>query len=138
MTNAELARSYLRREDAAGYIKEAAHVLGQCRVLLEGRKRKRNRQEGGTMIEGVKVVPLVAHVDDRAESPTFQEMNTVVIGTRNPSLIVVPSGVFHGWMALEDDTLLVSTASDVYNRRKPDEIRAFPDSFGYVWEVKGR
>ena len=90
------------------------------------------------MIEGVKVVPLVAHVDDRAESPTFREMNTVVIGTRNPSLIVVPQGVFHGWMALEDDTLLVSTASDVYNRRKPDEIRVLPDSFGYVWEVKGR
>ena len=149
------------------------------------------------MIEGVKVVPLVAHVDDRgylieiiratdphftkfgqvyvvgsvakgtirafhkhrelidwffiahgsakfalrydrAESPTFQEMNTVVIGTRNPSLIVVPPGVFHGWMALEDNTLLVSTASDVYNRQNPDEIRVLPDSFGYVWEVKGR
>jgi hypothetical protein len=43
MTNADMARSYLRREDAAGYIKEAAYVLGQCRVLLEGRKRKRNR-----------------------------------------------------------------------------------------------
>jgi hypothetical protein len=43
MTNADMARSYLRREDAAGYIKEAAYVLGQCRVLLEGWKRKRNR-----------------------------------------------------------------------------------------------
>ena len=76
--------------------------------------------------------------DDRAESPTFQEMNTVVIGTRNPSLIVVPPGVFHGWMALEDNTLLVSTASDVYNRQNHDGIRVLPDSFGYVWEVKGR
>ena len=70
--------------------------------------------------------------DDRAESPTFQEMNTVVIGTRNPSLIVVPPGVFHGWMALEDNTLLVSTASDVYNRQNHDGIRVLPDSFGYV------
>ena len=41
-------------------------------------------------------------------------------------------------MAVEDNTLLVSTASDVYNRQNPDEIRVLPDSFGYVWEVKGR
>jgi dTDP-4-dehydrorhamnose 3,5-epimerase len=149
------------------------------------------------MIEGVKVVPLVAHVDDRGylieiiratdphftrfgqvylvgsvargtirafhkhkelidwffisngsakfalrvdrpDRPTYQEMNTVVIGTNNPSLIVVPPGVFHGWMALEDNTQLISTASEVYNRGNPDEVRVPPDSFGYVWEVKGR
>jgi dTDP-4-dehydrorhamnose 3,5-epimerase len=76
--------------------------------------------------------------DDRPKSQTFQEMNTMVIGTRNPSLIVVPPGVFHGWMALEDNTLLISTASEVYNRLNPDEVRVPPDSFGYEWEVKGR
>ena len=76
--------------------------------------------------------------DDRADSPTYQEMSTVVIGTKNPGLIVVPPGVFHGWMALEDNTQLISTASEVYNRANPDEVRVPPDSFGYVWEVKGR
>ena len=62
----------------------------------------------------------------------------MVIGTNNPSLIVVPPGVFHGWMALEDNTQLISTASEVYDRGNPDEVRVPPDSFGYVWEVKGR
>jgi hypothetical protein len=41
-------------------------------------------------------------------------------------------------MALEDNTQLISTASEVYNRGNPDEVRVPPDSFGYVWEVKGR
>ncbi len=63
---------------------------------------------------------------------------TFVIGARNPSLIVVPPGVYHGWMSLEDDTQMISTASEVYNRQNPDEVRVAPDSFGYVWEVKGR
>ncbi len=76
--------------------------------------------------------------DDRADSPTYGAMMTVVIGERNPSLIVVPSGVYHGWMALEDDTQMISIASEVYNRQQPDEVRVPPDSFGYVWEVKGR
>lgn len=76
--------------------------------------------------------------DDRPESATHQEMNSFVIGARNPGLLVVPPGVYHGWMALEDDTQMISTASEVYNRQNPDEVRVPPDSFGYVWEVKGR
>jgi len=77
-------------------------------------------------------------VDDREDSPTYKEMNTFVVCSRNPSLIVVPPGVYHGWMSLEDDTQMVSTASEVYNRENPDEVRIPPDSFGDVWTVKGR
>jgi len=76
--------------------------------------------------------------DDRPERATYQEMNTFVIGARNPGLIVVPPGVYHGWMSLEDDTQMISTASEVFNRQNPDEVRVPPDSFGYAWEVKGR
>jgi dTDP-4-dehydrorhamnose 3,5-epimerase len=76
--------------------------------------------------------------DDRPDSPTYEQMETYVITQRNPSLLVVPPGVFHGWMSLEDDTQLISTASEVYNRKKPDEVRVPPDSFGYRWEIQGR
>lgn len=76
--------------------------------------------------------------DDRAQSPTYGEMMTLVMGQHNPTLIGVPPGVYHGWMALEDDTQMISTASEVYNRAQPDEVRIPPDSFGDVWEVKGR
>ena len=76
--------------------------------------------------------------DDRPDSPTYGEMMSVVIGSRNPSLLVVPPGVYHGWISLEDDTQMISTASHTYNREKPDEVRIPPDSFGDVWTVKGR
>ena len=77
-------------------------------------------------------------VDDRKDSPTYKEQNEFVLSSRNPGLIVVPPGVYHGWMSLEDDTQMVSTASEVYNRENPDEVRIPPDSFGDVWSVKGR
>jgi len=77
-------------------------------------------------------------VDDREESPTYKEMNTFVISAHNPSLIAVPPGVYHGWVSLKDDTQLISTASEVYKRERPDEMRIPPDSFGDVWTVKGR
>jgi dTDP-4-dehydrorhamnose 3,5-epimerase len=77
-------------------------------------------------------------VDDRKNSSTNGEMMTIIASERRPRLIVVPPGVYHGWMALEDDTQMVSTASHTYNREQPDEIRISPDSFGDVWTVKGR
>jgi dTDP-4-dehydrorhamnose 3,5-epimerase len=76
--------------------------------------------------------------DDRQGSPTYGQMLSVVAGVRAPKLIVVPPGVYHGWMSLEDDTLMVSVASHTYNRAAPDEVRIPPDSFGEVWTVKGR
>ena len=77
-------------------------------------------------------------VDDRTDSPTYKEMNSYVLSERNPSILVVPPGVFHGWMSLENDTQMVSIASELYNREAPDEVRISPDSFGDVWTIKGR
>ena len=77
-------------------------------------------------------------VDDREESSTYQEVNIFVTSGRNPALIAIPPGVYHGWMSLEDDTQLISIASEVYNREKPDETRIPPDAFGDLWTVQGR
>lgn len=76
--------------------------------------------------------------DDRPDSPTLGEMMTVIAGERKPCLIAIPPGIYHGWMSLEDDTQMISVASEAYNREEPDEMRISPDSFGDAWEVKGR
>ena len=76
--------------------------------------------------------------DDRQASATNGEMMTIVASARKPRLIVIPPGVFHGWMSLEDDTQMISTASHTYDRENPDEVRVPPDSFGDVWTVEGR
>jgi len=63
------------------------------------------------------------------------KIDTVVLTARNPKLIIVPTEVYHGWMSLEDDTTLLSIASELYDRDNPDEERISPDSFGKVWEM---
>lgn len=77
-------------------------------------------------------------IDDRAKSKTFKNIETFIVSSRNPSLITVPPGVYHGWMSLEDDTQMMSVTSEIYNREKPDEVRIPPDAFGDLWTVKGR
>lgn len=89
---------------------------------------------------------VLARLDDDAVRACLRDGQTCrpevleahVLTERKPSLLVVPAGTWHGWMALEDNTLVVATGSEVYNRESPDEIRVPPDVFGDVWTVRGR
>ena len=76
-------------------------------------------------------------VDDREDSPTYKEVNEFISSARKPVLLIVPPGVYHGWESLSDNTILLSTASEVYNKENPDEYRISWDTYGKeIWEVK--
>jgi len=77
-------------------------------------------------------------VDDRKDSKTYQQQETIILSEKSPKMIIIPPGIYHGWMSLEDGTIMISTASEVYNKENPDEVRISPDSFGDVWTIKGK
>lgn len=77
-------------------------------------------------------------VDDREKSPTYKQKEIIVTSEKCPKLIVVPPEIFHGWISLEDNTILLTVNSELFNKEKPDEMRIPSDSFGDVWTVKGR
>jgi len=77
-------------------------------------------------------------VDDRPESDSYGVMNEFILSRLNKALLIVPSGVFNGWMSLTRDTLIVGMTSIPYNRDNPDDARIPPTSFEYNWEVVGR
>jgi len=74
--------------------------------------------------------------DGREQSGTSGETNTFILGDKQRKLLIVPPGVYHGWMSLEDDTQLISIASHTYNAENPDEERVPYNSFGYDWSVQ--
>jgi len=77
-------------------------------------------------------------VDDRKESKTYKEKEMIILSEKSPKMIIIPPEIYHGWMSLQDDTIMVSVASEVYNKENPDETRISPDSFGDAWTVKGK
>jgi len=77
-------------------------------------------------------------IDDRKEEPTYKEINVFVLSEKNYSILVVPPGIWHGWMSLEDGTQLINLASEKLDKKNPDEVRIPPDSFGDLWSIKGR
>src|SRR3954463_11775244 len=59
--------------------------------------------------------------DGRRDSPTFGFVNEFFAGARNPGLVVIPPGVYHGWRNIGDDeAAVVSMPSRLYNYDAPD------------------
>jgi dTDP-4-dehydrorhamnose 3,5-epimerase len=77
-------------------------------------------------------------VDDRENSPTYKQQETIVTSARAPQLIIVPPGVYHGWISLEDNTILITENSELFDKENPDDVRIPADSYGDVWTTKGR
>jgi len=68
------------------------------------------------------------------ESDAYKE---VVTSDKRMQMVVVPPRWMHGWMPLEEDTILISVASATYNPDKPDEVRIPWDTLGEdVWSIK--
>jgi dTDP-4-dehydrorhamnose 3,5-epimerase len=61
------------------------------------------------------------------------EYSRFTVSARKPQLLVVPPGIWHGWMSLEPNTLLTSVASHEYDRFAPDEERVEPGHFDHLF-----
>ena len=149
----------VRHEDDRGFLYEVIHAtdnfvhkFGQVYVVcspVRGSIRAFHRHsvlwDYFCIVQGAAKFVLALADDEEIRRPRNageecvpRALETYVLTDRKPALLVVPPGTWHGWMALEDNTLLVSIGSEVYKREDPDEVRASPDIFGDVWSVKGR
>jgi dTDP-4-dehydrorhamnose 3,5-epimerase len=59
--------------------------------------------------------------DGRRGSPTFGCVNEFFLGGRNQGLVVIPTGIFHGWKNVGDDeATIISMPSQLYDHDSPD------------------
>ncbi|ELZ31371.1 spore coat polysaccharide synthesis SpsK [Halogeometricum pallidum JCM 14848] len=62
--------------------------------------------------------------DDREDSPTQDEVNTLVISEHNQQVVRIPGECWHGFKALGDKpAFLVNMPTNIYNYEDPDEER---------------
>lgn len=71
--------------------------------------------------------------DNRADSETFGNVNTVIVGEINPVAVLVPSGIVHAYKNIGDiDGVVINCPNRLYRgdgRRQPvDEIRHEDDN----------
>ncbi len=89
-------------------------------------------------LSGMIKVPLY---DARDGSPTKGRIDEFVIGDQRPLAILIPPGVYHGYMTLgTTPSLLLNFPSELYDRDAPDEHRVAYDSpeIRYDWSMRVR
>jgi dTDP-4-dehydrorhamnose 3,5-epimerase len=55
-------------------------------------------------------------VDIRTGSKTYGEYFSIVLSGKNKHMLYIPEGFAHGFLALEDDTLIQYKCSNLYNK----------------------
>jgi dTDP-4-dehydrorhamnose 3,5-epimerase len=74
-------------------------------------------------------------------SPTphiSEETKTFVLSETKPEVLIVPPGNYNGWIALEDNTLLVGMSNFSLEESLKDDKRIPPDNFLELFKVKSR
>jgi len=73
-------------------------------------------------------------LDLRWESPTYGKTATAVLSGDNHHQFFMPKGIAHGFLSLEDNSVMVYKSSAVHS---PDHDTGIAwDSFGYSWPEK--
>jgi dTDP-4-dehydrorhamnose 3,5-epimerase len=72
-------------------------------------------------------------LDLRRHAPTYGQSAACELSADNRCILVLPPGFAHGFLALENDSVLVYKTSTVHSPAHDAGIRW--DSFGFNWEV---
>jgi dTDP-4-dehydrorhamnose 3,5-epimerase/CDP-3, 6-dideoxy-D-glycero-D-glycero-4-hexulose-5-epimerase len=79
-----------------------------------------------------KIIDVV--LDIRKASPTFGKHFFIKLNQENPILIYIPIGCAHGFLSLEDNSMVTYLQSFCYNQKCDKGIKY--NSFGMKWEIE--
>jgi dTDP-4-dehydrorhamnose 3,5-epimerase len=72
-------------------------------------------------------------LDIRTKSATYGRCFSTTISDTQPKLIYIPAGLAHGFLSLENDSIVSYLQTSVYSKENDMGVRW--DSFGFDWAV---
>lgn len=79
-----------------------------------------------------KVLDLI--IDLRFKSINYMKYKTIILDEKETKALFIPKGFGHGFLSLEDDSILNYSTSTIYNEEYDSGIHW--SSLGYDWPVK--
>jgi dTDP-4-dehydrorhamnose 3,5-epimerase len=129
--------SYSRREYAAAGIPDEFVQDNQSlsrRGVLRGLHYQRTRPQG-KLVRVVRGSVLDVAVDLRRGSAAFAQWRSVLLSAENHRQFWIPEGFAHGFLALEDDTLLAYKCTEYYMPEYDAGIAWNDPSIAVDWEL---
>lgn len=87
----------------------------------------------------IKGMAKVVLYDAREDSLTYGVVNEFFMGEKNPLIIYIPPGIFHGTKCIgTEPSFMIGCPTGLYNPEAPDELRLNPhtDKIPYYWARK--
>ena len=112
-----------------------AYVTAAYPQVVKAWHMHKKQTDNITCVKGM--IKLVLY-DGREESKTKNEVNELIIGEKNPLLVKIPPGIWHGFKTIgEEYALVLNVPTEPYNYKKPDEYRLPPDTnkIQYNWNL---
>jgi dTDP-4-dehydrorhamnose 3,5-epimerase len=61
--------------------------------------------------------------DGRLDSPTYGCVNEVTLSEKNPSLLIIPPNLYHGWKNIgTNEAIIINMPTAMYNYEAPDAL----------------
>jgi dTDP-4-dehydrorhamnose 3,5-epimerase len=87
-------------------------------------------------LKGSFKVGLASPANVPQEAGDIYDVKFEYLSEKNPRILKIPPGIYHGYKALEPNSILIYYLTEKYNPE--DEFRAKPGSFGEIWHVKNK
>ena len=85
-------------------------------------------------IKGSFKVGLASKAEAPQEAGDVYDVKFEYLSDKNPRILKIPPGIYHGYKALEPNSILIYYLTEKFN--PGDEFRAKPGSFGEKWHVE--
>ena len=90
----------------------------------------------GKLVRVIKGSALDVAVDIRKDSPTYGEHFAVELSEENKTILWIPPGFAHGFVALEDNTIFIYKCTGVYNKDSEGALIWNDDDIAIHWGVE--
>ena len=87
-------------------------------------------------LKGSFKVGLASPANVPQEAGDIYDVKFEYLSEKNPRILKIPPGIYHGYKALEPNSILIYYLTEKYNPE--DEFRAKPGSFVEIWHVKNK
>lgn len=69
-------------------------------------------------------------VDDRKDSPDYGKISSFILNGKEKSALFTPTGVYHAWISMEDNTKCLAISSKAYHKEDTDTYKTDLAIFG--------
>lgn len=124
---------FFNKNELSFYPKEFYYSLNKKNVI-RGMHFQSPPNDHNKLVNVSKGSVIDVVLDIRKNSNTYGEFFSIKLNSINSQSVFIPKGCAHGFVSLEDDSLINYIQDSVYNNVSDSGIKF--NSFGFNWKVK--